>query len=48
MISLSPAEREIMEVIWDSDGMTNNNIVVHFCASERRERSGNGRRPALF
>ena len=30
MISLSPAEREIMEVIWDSDGMTNNNIVVHF------------------
>lgn len=30
MISLSPTEKEIMEVLWDSGGMTNNDIVVYF------------------
>lgn len=30
MISLSPTEKEIMEVLWNSEGMTNNDIVVYF------------------
>lgn len=30
MISLSPTEMEIMEVLWNSEGMTNNDIVVYF------------------
>lgn len=30
MFSLSPTEKEIMEVLWHSEGMTNNDIVVCF------------------
>lgn len=30
MISLSPTEQKIMEVLWNSEGMTNNDIVVYF------------------
>lgn len=30
MITLSPTEKEIMEVLWESEGMTNNEIILHF------------------
>lgn len=30
MISLSPTEKEIMEVLWNSEGMTNNDIIIYF------------------
>lgn len=30
MITLSPTERDIMEVLWKSEGMTNNDIVLYF------------------
>ena len=30
MITLSPTEKEIMEVLWKSEGMTNNDIVLCF------------------
>ncbi len=30
MLSLSPTEKEIMEVLWKSEGMTNNEIILYF------------------
>ena len=30
MITLSPTETEIMEVLWKSEGMTNNEIILYF------------------
>lgn len=30
MINLSPTEREILEVLWKTGGMTNNDVVVYF------------------
>lgn len=30
MITLSPTENEIMEVLWKSEGMTNNEIILYF------------------
>lgn len=30
MITLSPTEKEIMEVLWKSEGMTNNDIILCF------------------
>lgn len=33
MITLSPTERDIMEVLWESEGMTNNEIIL--CFKER-------------
>lgn len=30
MITISPTEKEIMEVLWLSEGMTNNEIMIYF------------------
>lgn len=30
MLTLSPTENEIMEVLWKSEGMTNNEIILYF------------------
>lgn len=30
MVKLSPTEREILEVLWKTDGMTNNDVILYF------------------